>query len=170
MRIVCAVSPRGGAELVKRLVGILSGRGDWLVLHVIDTGLRHDLTDYLSGPLHRRSVHTKPFHEADLKAADNVSGRAAIEEAMAAAAQAGISAEARIQEGNPGEIIVKVAREMAADLVVIRAREGATGHPMIGPASVGHTARFVIDHAPCDVILVRDTERRQCGGHDSAWS
>ena len=37
----------------------------------------------------------------------------------------------------------------------IRASEGSAGHPRLGPASVGHTARFVIDHAPCDVLLLR---------------
>jgi hypothetical protein len=29
--------------------------------------------------------------------------------------------------------------------------------PPTGPPSVGHTARFVVDHAPCPVLLVRPT-------------
>jgi nucleotide-binding universal stress UspA family protein len=24
-----------------------------------------------------------------------------------------------------------------------------------GPASIGHVARFIIDHAPCDVLVLR---------------
>ena len=41
--------------------------------------------------------------------------------------------------------------EAAADadlLVVVR----DSRHP--GPHSIGHAARFVVDHAPCDVVLV----------------
>jgi hypothetical protein len=29
------------------------------------------------------------------------------------------------------------------------------------PKSVGHTARFVLDHAPCPVLLVRPLNRSQ---------
>jgi hypothetical protein len=27
--------------------------------------------------------------------------------------------------------------------------------PHLGPKSIGHVARFVLDHAPCPVLLVR---------------
>jgi nucleotide-binding universal stress UspA family protein len=39
-----------------------------------------------------------------------------------------------------------------ADLLVL-ARGGEPDH--LGPKSIGHAARFVVDHAPCDVLLVR---------------
>lgn len=49
-----------------------------------------------------------------------------------------------------------IADTAAVALICISAREGSEGHPHIGPASVGHTARFVLDNAPCDVLLLRD--------------
>jgi nucleotide-binding universal stress UspA family protein len=50
---------------------------------------------------------------------------------------------------------VAVAGEVGADLIGLRARAQWDRHPPAGPGSVGHTARFVLDHAPCDVLLLR---------------
>ncbi|MFD8192047.1 universal stress protein [Streptomyces wuyuanensis] len=44
-----------------------------------------------------------------------------------------------------------VAAAEGADLLVI-ARDGDRGH--LGPRSLGPAARFVVDHAPCPVLLV----------------
>ncbi|MFC0108404.1 universal stress protein [Kibdelosporangium aridum] len=44
-----------------------------------------------------------------------------------------------------------VAAAETADLLVL-ARDGDRGHP--GPRSLGHASRFVVDHAPCPVLLV----------------
>ncbi|GAC1656538.1 MAG: hypothetical protein NVS4B12_29030 [Ktedonobacteraceae bacterium] len=38
-------------------------------------------------------------------------------------------------------------------------RSPQSGGPIIGPKSVGHIARFVVDHAPCPVLLVRTVMR-----------
>jgi len=89
--------------------------------------------------------------------AEQAAGRAALEEAQNAAKTAGFQSESsRIAHGKPEQVIVEIAGEQNVDLSVIRAREGSEGHPHIGPASVGHTARFVLDHAPCDVLLLRE--------------
>jgi nucleotide-binding universal stress UspA family protein len=161
MKVVCAIGQRGGPELIQRLAEILGNQAECLFLHVIDTGPRHDLEDYLRGPLHRRPDHGELLHEAELKAAEEAAGRAAIEEALTAAQLAGLKAVASVKEGHPEKIIVRVAQELRAGLIVIWAREGAAGHPHLGPASVGHTARFVVDHAPCDVLLLREKESHQ---------
>jgi len=34
-------------------------------------------------------------------------------------------------------------------------RSPTFGGPTLGPKSVGHVARFVLDHAPCPVLLLR---------------
>jgi nucleotide-binding universal stress UspA family protein len=44
-----------------------------------------------------------------------------------------------------------VAAAEGADLLVV-ARDGDRSHP--GPHSLGPAARFVVDHAPCQVLLV----------------
>lgn len=59
------------------------------------------------------------------------------------------------REGNPEREIVTLAAEWSADLVIICPHATNSNRPPIGPKSVGHTARFVIDHVPCPVLLVR---------------
>lgn len=65
---------------------------------------------------------------------------------------------ARNRLGRPAELLVRrgrVEREVVgacadADLLVV-ARDGG---PRPGPKSLGPRARFVVDHAPCQVLLV----------------
>ena len=56
---------------------------------------------------------------------------------------------------------VNAAAEWRADLVLICARARYGREALIGPKSVGHVARFILDHAPCPVFLVRPLAREQ---------
>lgn len=59
--------------------------------------------------------------------------------------------------GRPEREIVNCAAEWASNLLVICSRARYNQRADIGPKSVGHVARFVLDHAPCPVLLVRPT-------------
>jgi nucleotide-binding universal stress UspA family protein len=70
-----------------------------------------------------------------------------------------MDAETLQREGRPEREIVNAAAEWAADLVLICSRAQYREKHEIGPKSVGHVARFVLDHAPCPVLLVRPMNR-----------
>lgn len=152
MRVLCAIGQRSGPELVVRASAIVARGADWLLLHVTDIGPRAEL-ERLAGPL-RHAPPPSPT-EARLDQAEEAAGKAALDEAFEAAHQIGLKVETRAARGRPERVIVETALQVAASLIVIQAREGTVGHPLIGPASVGHVARFVLDHAPCDVLLIR---------------
>ncbi|HTX30667.1 MAG TPA: universal stress protein [Solirubrobacteraceae bacterium] len=61
----------------------------------------------------------------------------------------GGAAEVAIRHGRIEREVVAAAGD--ADLLVL-ARRGEHRHP--GPKSLGHATRFVLDHAPCAVLLV----------------
>jgi nucleotide-binding universal stress UspA family protein len=63
------------------------------------------------------------------------------------------------REGRPEREIINYAAQWNADLIVICSCSPRTGGPPLGPKSVGHVARFVLDHAPCPVLLVRPLTR-----------
>jgi nucleotide-binding universal stress UspA family protein len=150
MRILCAIGIRRGGELV-RTVATLAREGDELVLlHVTDTGPRRSL-DSLKGPLH-------PHHEhhGQLDAAEEEAGNATLKEALAEAVRLRLSAAERLERGEPERVIVSLAEALTVGLVALHARESPRAHPRVGPPSVGHTARFVLDHSPASVLLVRD--------------
>jgi nucleotide-binding universal stress UspA family protein len=71
-------------------------------------------------------------------------------------------AETLQRKGRPEREIVNCAAEWNADLIVINPRspQDSGPHPL-GPKSVGHVARFVLDHASCPVMLVRPLTREQ---------
>jgi nucleotide-binding universal stress UspA family protein len=59
-----------------------------------------------------------------------------------------------VAQGRPEQEIVTAAERLRADAVILCARP-RTGSTEPGPRSVGHVARFVLDHSPVPVLLVR---------------
>lgn len=155
MRIVCSVGLRAAPDLVRRVLALTAGaRPELVLLHVVDMGPRRDL-DQLAGPLRFGPRGRDARRGAAIDAAEEAAGQASLDEALAEALAAGVPAEARLERGKPEQVIVAAAREVQAALVALRARDNVEGHPFVGPGSVGHVARFVLDHAPCDVLLLR---------------
>lgn len=56
-----------------------------------------------------------------------------------------------VEVGNPKQIIVKYAADNASDLIII----GATGKGAITQSLVGSTTSYVVNHAPCNVLVIR---------------
>ena len=81
-------------------------------------------------------------------------GEEVLQEALDSALALGLRATTRLERGDPSQVILEVARLLNADLIIMGARE-REGPTRQGPASIGHTARFVLDHATCDVLLLR---------------
>ena len=157
MKILCAIGLRGSPELIYRIAEINGTQAELILLHVIDSRPHHELDEFLRAQPWSRPRTQNEVDE--LLSVEQAAGHAAIDEAIEAAKTAGFQVgSAKIARGKPEQVIVATASEQHADLIAIRAREGAEGRPHIGPASVGHTARFVLDHAPCDVLLLREIE------------
>ncbi len=67
----------------------------------------------------------------------------------AATERLGRSARTLTLRGRPEREVVAACAESD---VLVAARDGDRGR--LGPKSLGHATRFVLDHAPCQVILV----------------
>lgn len=79
-------------------------------------------------------------------------------DALTEAERLGRSHAARVETiqmtGEPGRAVCEVAARRGSDLVVVRA--GGRDRPPIGQASLGPTARFIADHSPTPVLLIRN--------------
>lgn len=118
-----------------------------LLCHVIDNGARGELGLARGFGPHRRP----PGHRARAVAQAERDAAAAI---LSEAARAAPGNQTQVEEGEPGRVLCRLAAELGAALLVVGARQGP-GPDAPEPHSVGHTARFVLDHAPCPVLLVR---------------
>lgn len=72
-------------------------------------------------------------------------------EAAARLRQRGLAVTTRLTEGRAASIIVDIAREIGADLIVV----GARGHGAIEAALLGSVSAEVVDQAPCAVLVAR---------------
>jgi nucleotide-binding universal stress UspA family protein len=115
--------------------------GDVVLVHVLDPALGAAVGGARAGLLGRGSAVDRAFDQA---AAD-------AEEALfeAAARRLGRPCSRESRHGRPERELVAACA--GADLLVL-ARDG--DHSRLGPASLGKGTRFVVDHAPCRVLLV----------------
>jgi nucleotide-binding universal stress UspA family protein len=77
-----------------------------------------------------------------------VSGEAAEALLADAARRLGRPAETVAAHGRPEDAVIEAAQH--ADVLVL-VRDGREQTP--GPHSLGHATRFILDHAPCTVVL-----------------
>jgi nucleotide-binding universal stress UspA family protein len=109
---------------------------------------------YVSGPgpraglelLRRRPGRpAPPPREQELDQAERVGGAEALEEALRLARPLARSVETLQLRGEPGRAVCELAAAEKAELVAVRASGRA----------LGPTARFVSDHCPCPVLLLK---------------
>ena len=169
MRVLCCLDGTN-AEQIGRALEMLSAVQPLTVgmLYVIDTGPRKDidlirerfLRPAMHPPHHPPPLMHPPHHvprEEEMSEAERASAQEILKEGRGYLA----SAETLQREGRPELEIVNSAAEWHADLVIVCSRAAYRGRREIGPKSVGHVARFVVDHAPCPVLLLRPLAREQ---------
>jgi nucleotide-binding universal stress UspA family protein len=156
MRVLCCLDGTN-VETVSKATGMLPATRPLTfgAIYVIDTGPRRNIE-------HTRERFLRPPRppgprEHEMQQAEV----AAAEDILNEALRHFPNAEAFQRQGRPEREIVNLAAEWQADLVIICSRAEYDGKPAIGPRSVGHVARFVLDHAPCPVLLVRALTREQ---------
>jgi len=125
------------------------------ILYVIDSGPREDIGRTRERFLRRPGP--PPLREEEMRQAEKATARDILEEGLRQLPDA----EILERQGRPEREIVNCAAEWHAYLLVICPRAQFGGKPSIGPKSVGHVARFVLDHAPCPVLLVRPPAHEQ---------
>lgn len=161
-RLLVALSEAEDPALVAQLaglVGLVGPEGSSLeirLLHVVDSGPRGLLP---IGPGSRRGPWPKP-PEASIQTRMTVAEDEAATVLLAkwherfAAGLPGATVTTEVRRGQPEHEIIAASTAFRAAAVIMCARP-RTGPTEPGPRSVGHVARFVLDHAPVPVLLVR---------------
>ena len=156
MRVLCCLDGTN-AEKVGQAVAVFSASQphSLSILYVIDTGPRKDIEQTRERFLR---PHGKPLpREEEIHLAEHTAAEDILNEGLHYLP----GAEKLQRQGRPEREIVNVAADWQADLVIVCPRAEYGSKPTIGPKSVGHVARFVLDHAPCPVLLVRPLTREQ---------
>ena len=116
--------------------------GQVVLLHVIDP----DSVEAVAGA--RAGLLGRAIPAADSTMEDVLAGARAT---LFDAAQARLGRPA-LRMGRQGRAEREVVAACAEAGMLVLARDG--DHTRLGPRSLGHATRFVLDHAPCRVLLV----------------
>ena len=117
---------------------------DIILLHVVDEDVSSVARGAFAGLLGRGHPDRDPGLQVD-----DLLARAAHELLANASARLIRASTQELRRGRVEREVVAAAE--AADLLVV-ARDG--DRTRLGPRSLGHASRFVVDHAPCTVLLV----------------
>jgi nucleotide-binding universal stress UspA family protein len=156
MRVLCCLDGTN-ARQIKEATEILSAAQTATLglLYVVDLGPRHEMGK------HRERFFRPPVSHGPREQEMQEAEQAAAQDILNEARHFFPDAETLQRQGRPEREIVNLAAEWQANLVIICPRAEYGGKPTIGPRSVGHVARFVLDHAPCPVLLLRALARDQ---------
>ena len=153
IRALLCLSGLEGRRFVLRSLSLLPPDGlEVVLLYVADTRPAEEL-GYVRRALRRPGG---PTVEADVDRAEDEVASEVLDEARDACLELGLppsGVRAATRRGHPQHEIVEAARAEGVDVIVVGARHH--GAALTGPKSVGPVARFVLDHAPCDVLLLR---------------
>jgi nucleotide-binding universal stress UspA family protein len=151
-RVLLCVDGASASQLLASALSLIARPARWRAVHVIDVRGRLDL-----GALRHAIGGSDPLPPHQVEAIDEAGRQHAsvvLDAAMAAFNERGLLSEAGFMRvGEPGREICAAASAWSAELVVLQASRRSRPEP--SPRSVGHTARFVLDHAPCPVLLIR---------------
>ncbi len=150
MRVLCCLDGTN-IEQVSKAVSTLLPAGEHTVglLYVTDSGPRGEIERKREGLLRPRTPGGPldgRMRQAEVAAAQDI-----LQEGQRYLPDT----EVLHREGKPEREIVQCAAEWHADLIIMSPRSPRYAGPTLGPKSVGHVARFVLDHAPCPVLLLR---------------
>jgi nucleotide-binding universal stress UspA family protein len=76
-----------------------------------------------------------------------------IDEAVRKLGQVGLTAISHIEFGKPGDVILRIAEDLKADLVIL----GTKPHSALRRRFLGATVDKVVDHAHCSVLIIRSS-------------
>ena len=155
MRVLVLVDGLHSAEVLDAIAGIVRlEEAELLLAYVPFVGPRSGL-DILSRRPGRRPP--PPHRRAELLQAEDSSAEEAIAEALTLAGRYTTSVETVRIAGEPGRAVCRLAEQRNVDLVAVRV--SGPDRPPLGPGSLGPVARFITDHCPSPVLLLRPRSR-----------
>jgi len=144
-------------EVLDVAVPLLAQPVVWVPTHIVDVRGRRDL-GFLRGGIPGAGPLSLSQQQA-ISAATGEHTRAVLDAAEGTLRTHGLPADPpQVRVGEPGREICAIASAVDAHLIVLFASRRVDAGA--GPHSVGHTARFVVDHAACPVLLVRGSHVR----------
>jgi nucleotide-binding universal stress UspA family protein len=153
MKVLIAVKGTEAETFYQRIValGVLAKAEEILLAHVIDVAPRAGLELGRERYLARRPLGEQ--RSTDLALAEEEASRAALQFGRQTLLEADVP-EAGVREvtlrGKPNEELRELAEREHVGLIVVGGRASRPGLH-----SIGKTARFLIDHGPHAVLLVR---------------
>jgi nucleotide-binding universal stress UspA family protein len=155
MKLIAACDGRDAEAFIATLANVAPVAGTTVIFaHVVDTDIEGQWSDMVGHRWLRQAGsqgERDRFMAAAKQAADEI-----VQQALALSAHWPATERRPVTlSGNPERELVRLALQEQADVLAIGQHRRE-----LGPHALGRCSRFVVDHAPCPVLLVRDATLR----------
>lgn len=153
MKVLVGIGGAGVEALLERTAARVTPGAEWIVVHVTSDEAFAPIEGARFGLLGRGRRVEEALRRVEATA--HQSAEAILAAAEGWLTQRGIAHTTMQRQGNPEREIIRLAAAEQIDLIVIDA--GIVGDAPHGPGKhpLGRIARFIVDHALCDVLLIR---------------
>jgi len=143
--LVATDGSKAATAALDAAIGLAAETGDEIVAVTVWRALQGDY-----GLAHPSAVVLD-----DLLTAEREHAEAALDDATARAAAAGVRIRTRLATGDPAREICAYARTVDARLIAV----GTRGYGSVASLLLGSVSNAIIRHASCPVMVIRDAER-----------
>jgi len=119
-----------------------------------------EIAKWTSADFHILAVGRIPEYAETMSEVDEAKEQASnfysriMDEAVRNLSQKGLTAISHIEFGKPGDVILRIAEDLRADLVIL----GTNPHSALRRRFLGATVDKVIDHAHCSVMVIKSAD------------
>jgi nucleotide-binding universal stress UspA family protein len=146
-RALICVRGFGIDRLLDRAAALLPAHLSWTIVHVVDQRPEEELERALAALPGRHLIHARDGDDRIHRSVDQLQ-RDVQSDVEAWLTERGREADLAFRYGIPEQEIIALIEQLSADLVAIGAR------PEAGPHRFSHVSRFIVDHAPCSVLVL----------------
>ena len=148
MRILFCLAGQHLREQWQKAAALVDLRAhDVTILHVVDESVVTAISETQHYGLPRTLGSER---QGDMRQALRDAGQRVLLQALAVAREDGVVAHGLLRTGRPAAVILAVAQETAAEVIILGRQ-----HPGLEGRFLGGVSRFVVDQAPCTVLLLR---------------
>lgn len=153
MQVTICLSGLEVAEFAKHVCNRLPSQAELILLYVIDTRPAEELN--FARKTHLFGARTGANRQQQMHASEQTLAQEILNEAAAVFSGSQFQLKEKVTlVGRPEEQIIRYVREHSTDLLVMGVRYKSDLKPA-PPGHLGPVARFIIDHTPCDLLIIR---------------
>ncbi|TVP69364.1 MAG: universal stress protein [Leptolyngbya sp. LCM1.Bin17] len=130
---------------------LITHQGTVFTLLVVEEPIAPAMVSDIPGAFGSEAIVDMQY-QVEIAHMEDARASSALDQAVNVCQQSGVQTVTRLEFGDPKHTICQVAKEINCDLIVV----GSHGYGVVERVLLGSVSDYVVHHARCPVLVVRD--------------